>query len=151
MNDFQGPQGPYEQGPYQQQPVQQNHQQNQVPVPVNQGGRQGGVLQAMRDIEEGQIAQYCSNFTVDGVIAQCVSLSLGRGQTMWTAKGALLAYSSDVDWTLKVPGGAAKAVSRMLSGESASLTYVTSTGPNANVVLGANEAGRLVTWDLRRG
>jgi uncharacterized protein (AIM24 family) len=122
-----------------------------VPAPVDGQGRSGGVLEAMRHIEEGQIAQYCSDFTVDGVIAQSVSLTLNQGQSLWAARGALLAYSQTIDWTLKVPGGAGKAVSRMLSGEGATLTYVRPTGPGANVVLGANQAGRLVTWDLRRG
>lgn len=153
MNDYGQPQG--HQGHPQHNQHYQHPQQSPGQGPGHGAGqqlaRQGGVLQAMRDIEEGQIAQYCSEFTVDGVIAQSVSMTLNRGQSLWAARGSLLAYSSNIDWTLRVPGGAGKAVSRMLSGEGASLTYVTPTGPNAKVVLGANQAGRLVTWDLRRG
>ena len=78
-------------------------------------------------------------------------MSLRRGQTLWASKGSLLAYEEGIDWTLKVPGGAGKAVSRMLSGETASLTHINCQRDGAGLTLGANQAGRLVTWDLSQG
>lgn len=111
----------------------------------------GDVLTSLRHLETERLAEYCSEVEVSGVIAQTVALSLRKGQTLWASRGSLLAYSEGVDWTLKVPGGAGKAVGRMLSGESAALTRVTAQRPGASVVLSANQAGKLVTWDLRNG
>ncbi|MEL6178590.1 MAG: AIM24 family protein [Myxococcota bacterium] len=109
------------------------------------------VLDALVALEHEQLARYCDSISVDGVIAQTVTLSLGRGQHLWCSRGSLLAYSEGVDWTLKIPGGAGKAVGRMLAGEGVSLTYVTANRPGAQIVLSANQPGRLVTWDLSRG
>ena len=88
---------------------------------------------------------------VEGTIAQTLDLRLKKGQGVWCARGSLMAYDHDVSWTLRVPGGAGKAVSRMLSGEGASLTHVTTQREGARVVLSANQPGRLATWDLSRG
>ena len=79
--------------------------------------RQGSILDALQHLERDKLAQYCQDIRVDGVIAQSASVKLGMGQTMWCSRGSLMAYSSGVDWALKVPGGAGKAVGRMLSGE----------------------------------
>ncbi|MEC9399480.1 MAG: AIM24 family protein, partial [Myxococcota bacterium] len=114
-------------------------------------GEQGSVLDALEHLELDVLQRYCEDITINGVIAQTVSIKLGQGQSIWASRGSLLAYSDAIDWTLKVPGGAGKAVGRMLSGEGASLTYVTAKRPGAEVVLSANQSGKLVTWDLSRG
>jgi uncharacterized protein (AIM24 family) len=108
-------------------------------------------MEALESLEREELARYCRSISIDGVIAQHVSLTLDRGQTLWAARGSLLGYDEGIDWTLKVPGGAGKAVSRMMSGESASLTHVESQREGASVVIGANRPGQLVTWDLSRG
>lgn len=113
--------------------------------------RQGSVLTALENLEREELAQYCESISIDGAIAQSVTLTLRRGQTLWASRGSLLAYTPDIDWTLKVPGGAGKAVSRMLSGEGASLTHVSAQRDGASATLGANQAGKLVTWDLSQG
>lgn len=106
---------------------------------------------ALSNLELDEFKKYCQHISVDGLIAQTVTLSLDRGQGLWCSKGSLLGYSDGVDWTLKAPGGASKAVGRVLSGEGATLTRVTSNRTNGRVILGANQPGKLVTWDLKRG
>lgn len=110
-----------------------------------------GVLDALVALEEEELSRYCRSIQIEGVIAQTVRLSLEQGQSLWASKGSLLAYDSGIDWTLRVPGGAGKAIGRMMSGEGASLTHVTSKKPGASLVLSANQPGRLATWDLSRG
>jgi uncharacterized protein (AIM24 family) len=109
------------------------------------------VMSALMTLEREELARYCSSIEVTGSIAQTVRLGLGRGQTLWASRGCLLAYDDGIDWTLKIPGGAGKAVGRMMSGEGLSLTHVTCNKENAEVVLSANQPGRLATWDLDRG
>ncbi len=111
----------------------------------------GSVMEAFQTLEREELSRYCRSISVDGVIAQTVSVELEQGQTLWCARGSLLAYDAGIDWKLKVPGGVGKAASRMLSGEGASLTHVTARQGGASAVIGANQAGRLATWDLRRG
>lgn len=111
----------------------------------------GSVMEAFETLEREQLSRYCRSISIDGVIAQTVSIELDPGQTLWCARGSLLAYDSGIDWSLKVPGGVGKAASRMLSGEGASLTHVTATRQGASAVIGANQAGRLATWDLSNG
>lgn len=113
--------------------------------------QQGSILRALEALEHHEIAKYCQRLNIDGQIAQSVTVELGAGQSLWASRGSLLSYSDGIDWSLKVPGGAGKAVSRMLSGEGASLTFVRSTRPHATVTLTANQAGKLVTWDLANG
>ena len=113
--------------------------------------RQDSVMEAFQTLETDELRQYCRSITVDGVIAQTISVELEQDQHLWCARGSLLAYDPGIDWKLKVPGGAGKAVSRMMSGEGASLTHVTATRPGASAIIGANKTGRLATWDLRRG
>ncbi len=107
-------------------------------------------LEALLSLEEDKIAAYCRDIHIEGVIAQVLRLGLDRGQTLWVSRGGLLSYQG-VDWTLRVPGGAGKAVGRMLSGEGASLVHVTATADGATVMVAANQPGRLATWDLSRG
>ena len=109
------------------------------------------ILDALIQLEQAELARYCSSISIDGVIAQSARMTLNRGQTMWVSRGCLMAYDDGIEWELKVPGGAGKAVSRMLSGEGLSLTHVTAARPDAQVVLTANQPGKLVTWDLERG
>ena len=111
----------------------------------------GSVLDSLIRLEREELARYCRAITIDGVIGQTASITLGAGQTLWCSKGSLLAYDDGIDWTLRVPGGAGKAASRMLSGEGASLTHVTANREGAEVVLSPNQPGRLVSWDLHRG
>lgn len=111
----------------------------------------GSIMSQLVELEREELSRYCASISIDGVIAQSVQLTLNSGQSLWCARGSLLAYSEGIDWSLKVPGGAEKAIGRMLSGEGASLTHVRSTRPNQTVILSANQSGRLVTWDLDRG
>lgn len=108
-------------------------------------------LRALIELDREALLEHCVDVTVAGTIAQTVDLRLRQGQSVWCARGSLLAYSQSVSWALKVPGGAGKAVGRMLSGEGASLTHVTAGTEGDRVVLSANQPGRLATWDLRRG
>lgn len=111
----------------------------------------GSVLDAFHELEVEQLARYCASISINGEIAQSLSVQLDRGQTMWESRGGLLAYNDRVDWVLKVPGGAGQAIGRMVAGESASLVHVTAKGPGAEAVISANQAGKLATWDLTRG
>lgn len=112
---------------------------------------QGSVLDALVALETDKLQKYCRSISVDGVIAQTLSLELAQGQSAWVARGGLLAYSTGVDWQLKIPGGAGKAVGRVLAGEGVSLTYVTARRPGNYIAISANQPGKLVTWDLSRG
>lgn len=111
----------------------------------------GSVLDSLVRLETEELARYCRHISIDGVIAQTASITLGQGQALWCSKGALLSYDDGIDWTLKIPGGASKAASRMLSGESPSLTRVTANREGARCLLSNNQPGKLVTWDLDKG
>lgn len=111
----------------------------------------GSVLNALVSLETERLSSYCKRISIDGVIAQTTSLTLAKGQKLWCSKGSLLAYDEKIDWSLKVPGGMGKALGRMMTGEGAVLTYVEARKDDAEVVITANQPGRLVTWDLRRG
>lgn len=109
------------------------------------------VLDALITLEKDEIARYCAGMSVDGVIAQTTTITLNRGQQLWVSRGALLSYSDGIDWALRIPGGATKAIGRMMSGAGAALVHVTSRVDGATVVLSANQPGRLATWDLSKG
>lgn len=109
------------------------------------------VLDQLIAIEREEIARYCAKLDVSGTIAQTVEIELNKGQSLWVSRGGLLAYTEGIDWTLRVPGGASKAIGRMMTGEGLSLTHVTCTQDGGKVVLSANQPGRLATWDLDRG
>lgn len=122
------------------------------PQPVQQmTAPKGSILDALENLEVEELANYCRSIEISGVIAQSVTVGLSTGQSLWASRGSLLAYSEGIDWSLKVPGGASKAVSRAFAGEGVSLTHVTSRNPRGEVVLTANQSGKLVTWDLSRG
>jgi uncharacterized protein (AIM24 family) len=109
------------------------------------------VLEALVSLETHTLARYCRYISIDGVIAQTATIDLSAGQTLWASKGSLMAYSDGIDWNLRIPGGLGKAIGRVMSGEGVSLTHVTATRDGARVVLTANQAGKLATWDLSRG
>lgn len=111
----------------------------------------GTVLQALVHLEREELANYCQDIEISGVIAQTTTITLRRGQSLWCSRGSLLAYSFGINWALRIPGGAGKAMGRLFSGEGVSLTHVTCERDGAQVVLCNNEPGRLVTWDLSRG
>jgi len=109
------------------------------------------VLDQLIAIEREELALYCRSIEVTGAIAQTVKLELEKGQSLWASRGSLLAYSDGVDWALRVPGGAGKAIGRMMSGEGLSLPHVQAKKAGASVVLSANQPGKLATWDLSKG
>jgi len=108
-------------------------------------------LESLIRLDADALAEYCSEVSVEGVIAQSASFKLNKGQSMWASRGALMTYSEGIDWKLEIPGGAEKAIGRALSGEGVSLTRVRSTADGSTVVLSANQPGKLATWDLSRG
>ncbi len=112
---------------------------------------EGKILDQLVALERAELATYCRDISIDGVIAQTATIEFEAGQSLWCSRGSLLAYDDGVGWQLKIPGGAGKAASRMLSGEGASLTYVTAQRQGAKVTLSSNQPGRLVTWDLSNG
>jgi uncharacterized protein (AIM24 family) len=112
--------------------------------------KQGSVLETGDALEE-RLADACVSATVEGTTAQSVRLRLRRGQGVWVSRGGLMAYSQGVDWRLRIPGDAGKALGRMLAGEGLALVYVTAPEDGAEVMLCANKPGKLATWDLRRG
>ncbi|MCB9682335.1 MAG: AIM24 family protein [Alphaproteobacteria bacterium] len=108
-------------------------------------------LAQLQRLETDELARYCDAIQVTGEIAQVLELTLSRGQDLWCARGALMAYGAGIDWALQVPGGAGKALSRMMSGEGLALVRVRPQGGGDRVVLTANQPGKLATWDLDRG
>ena len=108
-------------------------------------------LRALQTLETEALAQYCQRIEVRGEIAQVLELTLRRGQGLWASRGSLMAYSPGVQWSLKIPGGAGKAIGRMMTGEGAALVRVEPSTDADHVVLTANQPGKLATWDLSRG
>jgi uncharacterized protein (TIGR00266 family) len=88
------------------------------------------------------------DYRIDGVVAQVLHLTLGAGETCWTSKGSLVALDSGIGWRLRVPGGVSGAVRRGVAGESLTLNFVESRAPNQELVLGANQPGKIEVWDL---
>lgn len=86
--------------------------------------------------------------TIEGTVAQSVSLTLGPEETAWAAKGTIIAHSGGLRWDVKVPGGMAGALKRSLSGAGIALTCIQGSGARPSVVLGANAPGHIEPWDL---
>jgi uncharacterized protein (TIGR00266 family) len=86
-----------------------------------------------------------------GELAQVAHLTLGKGETCWTSKGALVAYDPDLEWQLKVPGGASGAARRMLSGEGLSLTHIVGSREGQRATVAANQPGKIIAWSLDEG
>jgi uncharacterized protein (TIGR00266 family) len=90
-------------------------------------------------------------YTISGEIAQSVRLDFDAGEALWASNGALMAYSSGIQWTLRVPGGAGGAVRRSLAGEGVSLSYLETSQPDQHLLLAANAPGHIATWNLADG
>jgi len=90
-------------------------------------------------------------YQIDGQLAQVAHLKMGAGDTCWASKGALVALSKQIDWTLKVPGGLGGAVKRSFSGEGVTLTYIESRGADQVATLSANQPGKIIEWNLDDG
>lgn len=87
-------------------------------------------------------------YSISGEIAQTVRLDFEPGDTAWASRGSLMAYSPDMNWQLKVPGGMGGALRRSLSGEGVALTYLSTDESHQFVLLAANAPGHIVAWDL---
>lgn len=88
---------------------------------------------------------------VHGHLAQYARLTFEQGETCWAGKGAVMSYGDGVDWRLRVPGGAAGAARRMLSGEGLALVHIRAERDGATASLASNEPGRVFRWDLADG
>jgi uncharacterized protein (TIGR00266 family) len=89
-------------------------------------------------------------YEIKGEIAQHVRLEFEPGEAVWASRGALMAYSSDLQWNLRVPGGAGGALKRSFSGEGISLTYLQASQANQYALLVSNLPGHIMTWDLEQ-
>lgn len=90
-------------------------------------------------------------YSISGEIAQCARLELEPGEPVWASKGALMAYSRQVEWRLRIPGGVGGAMRRSLSGEGIAMTYIETEALDQYVLLAANSPGKITTWDLSDG
>lgn len=89
-------------------------------------------------------------YSISGEIAQAVRMDFAPGEFIWASKGALMAYSPQVQWSLRVPGGLGGAVRRSLSGEGVALTYLETQAEGQYALLAANAPGHLELWDLEK-
>jgi uncharacterized protein (TIGR00266 family) len=89
-------------------------------------------------------------YEIKGEIAQHVRLEFEPGEAVWASRGALMAYSSDLQWNLRIPGGAGGAIKRSFSGEGISLTYLQASQANQYALLVSNLPGHIMTWDLEQ-
>ncbi|MCY4411151.1 MAG: AIM24 family protein [Caldilineaceae bacterium] len=89
-------------------------------------------------------------YSISGEIAQSVRLDFAPGESAWVSKGVLMAYSSHMQWSLRVPGGAGGALRRSLSGEGLALTFLETKAEDQYALLAANAPGHLEIWDLER-
>lgn len=90
-------------------------------------------------------------YVIEGDLAQIVRLKMDVGEVCWASKGSLVCYDEQVVWSLKIPGGMSGMTRRVLSGEGVSLTLVEVKSDQQEVVLSANEPGKIVEWDLSEG
>jgi uncharacterized protein (AIM24 family) len=74
-------------------------------------------------------------------------VSLEQGEAFWASKGMIVSYDETIDWGVKALGGVGRTVSRMLSGESLALAYVTARD-KGKINFASREPGRLVSWNL---
>ena len=89
-------------------------------------------------------------YSISGEIAQSARLDFAPGEFAWVSKGALMAYSAGMQWSLRVPGGAGGALRRSLSGEGLALTFLETKAEEQHALLAANQPGHLEIWDLER-
>jgi uncharacterized protein (TIGR00266 family) len=90
-------------------------------------------------------------YLIEGELAQVAHLTLDEGETCWASKGSLVSLDPDLDWTLKVPGGAAGAARRMVSGEGLALTFFEASRDGQRATLAANQPGKIIPWELADG
>ena len=86
-------------------------------------------------------------YEIKGVINQTLSVALEAGEAFWASKGMIVSYDESIDWGVKTLGGVGRTVSRMLSGESLALAYITAR-EKGKINFAAREPGRLVSWNL---
>lgn len=87
-------------------------------------------------------------YSISGEIAQSARLVFAPGEHAWVSKGALMAYSSQMQWSLRLPGGAGGALRRSLSGEGVTLTYLESKAEEQYALLAAGEKLLVSTGNL---
>lgn len=90
-------------------------------------------------------------YTISGEIAQNVRLDFAPGESVWASNGAIMTYSSQMQWTLRIPSGLSGAIRRSLAGEGVSLTYLQADQPDQYVLLASNSPGHITMWDLADG
>jgi uncharacterized protein (TIGR00266 family) len=88
------------------------------------------------------------HYEIMGQIAQHARLEFEPGESAWASKGSIMAYSNDVQWNLRVPGGASGALQRSLSGEGISLAFLQTDQTNQYALLASNAPGHIKAWDL---
>jgi uncharacterized protein (TIGR00266 family) len=86
-------------------------------------------------------------YEIKGVINQTLSVTMEKGEAFWASKGMLVSFDETIDWGVKTLGGVGRTVSRMLSGESLALDYITARD-TGKVNFAAREPGRIVSWNL---
>ncbi len=91
------------------------------------------------------------NYTIHGELAQVATLTLSKGETCWSSRGALMSLTPGVNWSLRVPGGLEGAVRRSFSGEGVVMTYIEAQQNDQQVMLTSNEPGKIIGWDLAEG
>jgi uncharacterized protein (TIGR00266 family) len=90
-------------------------------------------------------------YSISGVIAQIVTVKLEKNESCWIGPGGLISFSGGIDWTVKIPGGVAGAVKRMMSGESLKMTYVTASNEPGEINFNSSLPGKIYDWDLKNG
>lgn len=87
-------------------------------------------------------------FSIEGTVAQSARLTFERDEFAWSTKGGIISYTAGLRWDVRMPGGLAGGLKRMLAGEGLSLTRLAASGPGQSVVLGANAPGHIHEWSL---
>jgi len=90
-------------------------------------------------------------FSIEGELSQVVRLTFEDGETCWASRGSLVSFDPKITWVLKMPGGLSAATRRVLSGESVALTFIEASQRDQEVVLSANQPGKITVWDLEDG
>ena len=90
-------------------------------------------------------------YTIKGELAQVAELHFTTGETCWCSRGALMAFTPGIDWTLKIPGGVEGAIRRSLAGEGVSLTHIQARTNGQQVLLSSNQPGKVIDWNLADG
>jgi uncharacterized protein (TIGR00266 family) len=89
-------------------------------------------------------------YEVEGQLAQVARITFDAGDICWGSKGSLVCLPPDLPWKLKVPGGLEGAARRVMSGESIALMHFEGTRDGDQVVMSANQSGKIIDWELER-